>query len=355
MNSLKKMLALSIVLFAIPLFAEPVLKWYICTGSFRERPNAVQRVLLLRQNNIDSFLSPYQKANGELLYRVVINAPFETSQEGMTAIAQVKQSPQFASLGITGLWCCQAYGPVTNAEPQNIKDGRFILIMDSDSGNPIPQADVNIDKRWDVVSSDEGKAPLPDEVTDGEHDIIVSKGDEYVATESHITISDNVITSVPQVALPKVVDYKRIKIILEWGEYPYDLDSHVIKGTHHVYFANRDESNLNLDRDDITSYGPETTTIRDPLPTDTYQYYVFDFTNNASYYWYKDLSNSQATVKVYNGNTFIKKFTITPNQEGVLWHVFDIVNGQLVPVDKVEKKALLSSSYTGNFELTLGY
>lgn len=344
----KKLLLACIFLMAANLFAQTTKKWYICAGSFKGEPNANQRVQVLKNNNIDAFITRFEKADNDIYLRILINEPFDTLDTAHIRLAELNSNTVFASLGITGLWCCQAEVP---EEPKELEEGRYILIKDSDTGHPVPDADVNIDKKWDVKTSNEGKAPLPNQIPDGEHEITVTKGDEYVATESKITIQENKITSVPQVSLPKAVDYDRIKIILEWGEYPYDLDSHVIQGNHHVYFNNMYEANLDLDLDDTTSYGPETTTIREPKTTETYRYYVFNYSDNTDNPLSKRLSNSMATVKVYYGNEFKKSFSIKPDQPGILWHVFDVYNGEILEINRVEPKSLKGYDIEGDFEI----
>ena len=66
------------------------------------------------------------------------------------------------------------------------------------------------------------------------------------------------------------------RIVLEWGENPSDLDSHLWTPTGaHIYYVTRGSLNsapfVNLDVDDVTSYGPETVTIR-TLEAGTYTY-----------------------------------------------------------------------------------
>ena len=68
---------------------------------------------------------------------------------------------------------------------------------------------------------------------------------------------------------------------LTWGEFPRDLDSHIVtpNGTH-VYYAAR--GNLTaapfagLDVDDVTSFGPEVITLT-RLMVGTYKYYIYNF------------------------------------------------------------------------------
>ena len=90
----------------------------------------------------------------------------------------------------------------------------------------------------------------------------------------------------------------------------------------------------NLDVDDTDGYGPETTTIP-LLKNGLYKYYVADYTNcsgsnPASY----DMSYSGATVNVYTSNGLTATFTVPRNTPGVIWEVFEIRNGAIVPLQR---------------------
>lgn len=208
---------------------------------------------------------------------------------------------------------------------------RSLLIKDSVSGYPISEANVRIDEKWDTLTNEIGMAPIPDEVPDGEHIILVTKEGEYVPTNSKFTLTDGEVSSISQISIPKLVDYERIQIILDWGEYPWDIDSHIIDGQKHVYYANRDVPNeLNLDRDDTSSYGPETITIFSPKVESKYEYYVFNYTDQS--FDGDSLSYSNARVRVFWNNTQVGEFTITPGVKGRTWHVFDIENGSEIKV-----------------------
>lgn len=354
----RKSLPLTILLFlAAGLFAQENAKWYICAGSFKNETNANARVELLRTKYVDSFVAEFP-ADG--LYRVLLSEPFDTLKQAHKRRSEYNAGNIFRVLGISGIWCVQyeiPSEPVPSPAPvyENLEENRYILIKDSDTGAPVANADVNIDNKWKTRTSAEGKAPLPDNIPDGEHNVTVTK-DDYVSTSTRITVSENHITSVPQISLPRAVDYERYKIILEWGAVPRDLDSHIIGNGHHVYFNNMNEANFNLDLDDTSGYGPETITIRNPIASDYYSYFVHDYTNSG-FINSKEMSDSQATVKVYFGNEYKTTFTITPNIRGFLWHVFDIKDGEIIPVNKIMRKSLYGRA-TGaneNFILDLGY
>lgn len=220
---------------------------------------------------------------------------------------------------------------------KELPKNRVIVVRDSDTGNPVPYADVNIDDTWDLQSDSAGQVPLPNEIQEGEHKLTVTKGDEYVPTEDVFVVAKGEITSAPQISIPKAVDFKRIKIILDWGEFPWDLDAHVVDGTNHVFFSVKEEGNLELDRDDVNSFGPETITIIEPKKDKVYSYYVHDCSNAGNNESVR-LSNSKAQVRVYFDNEFKTSFKITPNKKGLSWHVFDIEDG-----DKIVKKGKIST------------
>lgn len=181
------------------------------------------------------------------------------------------------------------------------------------------------------MSDTEGRAPIPNDVEDGEHKLLVTKGDEYVKTEGTFVLDKGEVISTPQLSLPKKVDFERIKIVLDWGEYPYDLDAHIVDSNFHVYYGNMKKGKLELDIDDVSSFGPETITIKEPSVTDVYKYYVYNYSDGGNVTSNR-LSNSEAQIKIYIDNDFKTSFKVTPNLEGITWHVFDIVNGKdIVP------------------------
>lgn len=133
-----------------------------------------------------------------------------------------------------------------------------------------------------------------------------------------------------------------IRIVLTWGENPRDEDSHLLGpapggGSFHTWYGGREFSvndtvYADLDHDDVTSYGPETTTVR--IRTDGfYQFYVHHYSGIST------LRQSGAKVEVYVGDTTepAKVYNI-PTGEGdeIYWDVFgmNIRDGQAEFVDR---------------------
>jgi len=127
------------------------------------------------------------------------------------------------------------------------------------------------------------------------------------------------------------------RIVLTWGEFPYDIDSHLtgpIAGSSsrfHVYYSDQGSQYYSpyalLDYDDTWSYGPETTTIYQQT-SGVYRFSVHDYSNaydNPS----TALSNSSAQVKVYSSAGLVATYNVPPNQGGTLWTVFEL-NGDTI-------------------------
>ncbi len=143
-------------------------------------------------------------------------------------------------------------------------------------------------------------------------------------------------------ASPKLAEGE-VRIVLTWGQTPSDLDSHLFTpydsafgdNTYHIWYGNKsDAMGNNLDVDDTDSYGPETMTIP-VLRNGLYKYYVADFTNcirdNPTSY---EMSYSGAMVNVYTSNGLTATFTVPANTPGVIWEVFEIRNGSIVPIQR---------------------
>ena len=126
------------------------------------------------------------------------------------------------------------------------------------------------------------------------------------------------------------------RIVLTWGATPDDLDAHLTGPgadggePFHVYFADGEAPGAELDRDDTTSFGPETITVDAASDEAPYRYSVHNFAGGAA----TVLSRSGAVVRVLRDEGVVAEFFV-PNGEGNLWTVFDIVGGEIVPIDAI--------------------
>lgn len=168
-------------------------------------------------------------------------------------------------------------------------------------------------------------------------------GTGYNTTYFTITCIGGTTTPNQDATITPILSSCETRIILTWGTTPGDLDSHLTgplpDGTRfHMYYPYA-EANLGsswpeyvtLDLDDVTSYGPETTTIYQQIDG-IYRYSVHDYTNRNSSSS-TALSNSCAQVRVYRGSDLVENFNVPFNQEGTLWTVFELSGVEIAPIN----------------------
>jgi uncharacterized protein YfaP (DUF2135 family) len=152
---------------------------------------------------------------------------------------------------------------------------------------------------------------------------------------------------VPDAAISPTQEGVEYRIVLSWGETPGDLDAHLTfptpdaDGRFHLYWArlgsyggsNPYSDYANLDRDDVTSFGPETITISQ-LVDGVFRYSVHDYSNRGSTSSMA-LANSGAQVELYRGNTKINTFNVPSGRGGTLWTVFEIENDEVNAINEM--------------------
>ena len=138
---------------------------------------------------------------------------------------------------------------------------------------------------------------------------------------------------------PHMTSLDGLRIVLNWGASPNDLDSHLVFEDEHIYFDRKNGStsaNANLDVDDTDSFGPETITIEKKHVGTTYVYAVHDFINRAdtsSIY----LAHSNAKVLVYIGQSLVRSYYVPKNAKGNLWTVFRITGeGEFQDINTIQ-------------------
>lgn len=217
------------------------------------------------------------------------------------------------------------------------------------NGNIIDGAQVKLRKGWnnytgDYVTNIFGKVLTENTDSSGEFSFTLPTGayTAEIAKEGYVTGYYNVVSTLhvlsdeQKMVLTPILSDKEYRIILTWGEYPKDLDSHITyyDGSiqkMHVYYSNKSDKyngkiSADLDLDDTTAYGPETITLivdEDSLNDGVFKYSVHNFSGRNSTNSY-DLSLSDAVIHVYKGNTLLRKLNVPKNREGNVWHVFDI-------------------------------
>jgi uncharacterized protein YfaP (DUF2135 family) len=168
----------------------------------------------------------------------------------------------------------------------------------------------------------------------------VPAGTQTVRAAATGFISDQQSAAVPaggtvavNFALSPVLAQGEMRIVLTWGSAPRDLDSHLwlpASRPFHVFYANRGNCNAHpyacLDVDDVTSYGPETVTIRQRFQGQ-YVYAVYNYSGESA------ITGSNGRVQVYGTNGLVADFQVPNTGSGRWWYVFDLdgTTGAITP------------------------
>lgn len=166
--------------------------------------------------------------------------------------------------------------------------------------------------------------------------------DNYMETYSSLFVSGETQNYIEIFATPELAD-DEYRVVLTWDAEPGDLDSHLFAPVqsgdtqdYHICYYHMSDSNGNtsLDVDDTDGYGPETTTINH-VQNGQYKFYVCDYTNcSRNNEESRQMSESSATVRVYGKQGLLQTFYVPVNQNGVIWEVFEIRNGTVIPTQR---------------------
>lgn len=176
---------------------------------------------------------------------------------------------------------------------------------------------------------------------------LVASLNGFVTTSSSVSVIGGRSLNVGDRALsPVLAGDGEWRFVLTWGDRPRDLDSHLTGptaagGRFHVYYARKGHTDslgsVNLDVDDVSSYGPETVTVTD-TPEGLLRYSVHDY-SNAGKVSSAALSASGARVQVYRGSALLATYNV-PSGQGDLWTVFTLdlsspASPRLVPMNTI--------------------
>ena len=207
--------------------------------------------------------------------------------------------------------------------------GNFPLYFaDAEDGKPIKGAKVTFD---DVVYTTDkyGFVSLP-QLEDEDYTFTVEKKG-YISEEIDFEVSSGFITNY-RFTLSKELKSGYLRIVLEWGDRPNDLDLHLEQeGGYHISYRDMHTSSdghAMLDRDDICCYGPETITVNEYALNKNYFVYVVDYSNSCNSNS-PVLGNSRATVKIYDEDTLKEVFFVPVGTRGNRWNVCAIKNGEV--------------------------
>lgn len=222
-------------------------------------------------------------------------------------------------------------------------------LIDGVTGYGLEDVTLKVRKGWGQTSG----TPLQTLTASGSYNFWIAPGNytieasvsDYITDRVNVTVTAGDIITKDITLVPKGV--KNMRIVLTWGSTPRDLDSHFFGpntaggGSFHTYFHNKNyyygnNNIVNLDLDDISSYGPETTTLKQINKSGTYSFYVHDYTNR-TLTSSRSLSSSGAKVVVYINGKLSGTFHVPANKGGTVWHVFDYnaSSKQIIPRNRM--------------------
>lgn len=219
-------------------------------------------------------------------------------------------------------------------------------IVDSQTGDVLSGATVSFNDGDDtaleaadfVTETDaNGQFTLEDAAT-GSYVCVVRIDGYFNAVIPDVEFSEGDV-DLGQAASTPGLGESELRVVLSWGETPADLDSHLTGPTasgdrFHVAYFNQSVENANLDLDDVTSYGPETTTIQD-YEDGSYRYSVHNYTNQSDD-GAVGIAESPARVTVYDQSGQIASYAPPEADagDGDTWRVFELsVSGGGVSID----------------------
>lgn len=230
----------------------------------------------------------------------------------------------------------QAGGTVTNAVSGEPVEG-VTLKFRSDWDHKSGSYEKNTQGEDLVISTDASGKYYTAELQYGYYTAEVTKSG-YATQYVNIIASNNTEVSLHQdIVLAPEASGNVFRITLEWAENPRDEDAHIVgdkPGNFHVFYKSKNavfdgETIANLDHDDRFGNGFETVTLKVD-PQGFYHYYVYHYEGSGC------LATSNAIVKVYQGDVMVNSFNVPVDQgSGRYWNVFDIKNGQVVPINTV--------------------
>ncbi len=142
---------------------------------------------------------------------------------------------------------------------------------------------------------------------------------------ANFVIADTHTSPIAGVAPPGAGEYR---VVLTWGATPSDLDSHLTGpdgagDRFHVFYGDLSFGGHNLDLDDVTSFGPETTTIVPDGVNGVYRFSVHNYSDQDAT-GSTGIAQSPTTVRVYNSNGLLRTFIAPGATPGNTWRVFEM-------------------------------
>lgn len=222
-------------------------------------------------------------------------------------------------------------------DEMSAEEGMFTLrFVDTDNDSPVNNAVIDIANIGSYTTDGRGMVVFPKQ-KDGIFSFSFKK-DGYIPVNLTFEVFAGMIYG-NRFPVSKVLDLGQLRIVLDWGRSPSDLDLHLEKvGQYHISYHDEkiaDDHSATLDRDDINGFGPESITITDLDENAVYNCYVHDYSNRNNPKSTK-LSKSKARISVYYNNKLKSIYSVPMNKEsGTRWDVFQLNGGKIIDLNRI--------------------
>lgn len=225
-------------------------------------------------------------------------------------------------------------------------------VIDSQTGRGLADAKISFARQNNpevtLVTNDSGRFEISG-MPVGDFLMAVEKEAFFTRRVENVSLHEG-LNELPDAVAVDKPNTGEVRIVLSWGEYPFDLDSHLTgsidEGTDnkfHMYWNNKDPNEyVSLDVDDIVSYGPETTTISHlffPTRTDgsggSYVFSVHNYSPTDPSASAVEIFESHAVVELYDASGLIRTFIPSSVPAGYenrnIWFVFRLMESDYSP------------------------
>jgi len=205
-------------------------------------------------------------------------------------------------------------------------------VWDATTGVGISSVRVTVDGRSSYSATTDSYGDFEFDVPAGSVTLhFVLAGYEFSDVTVTVTSGETTVIYGGQIVGSPPLQTGAFRFVLTWGEEPNDLDSHLLTpGGQHVSFEDDAPTGAGatLDRDDTSSYGPETITITVPQ-VGTYRYFVHNYSGTP------DITSSGGQVRVYDETGLITTVSVPTTGTGRYWNVFTLSGGTLTSVNQI--------------------
>jgi hypothetical protein len=213
---------------------------------------------------------------------------------------------------------------------------RFYNAID---GKEIANALIDVKGIGQFTTDGDGKVRFSAPEEDGVYPLTF-RAEGFITSEFQFEIMAGALF-VRRFSVSPQMDIRFLRVVLDWGSEPRDLDAHFAKedGYHISYREMRTSADGNgtLDRDDRNGYGPETITVKEISKDAAYRFYVHDYSNRNDPSSTR-LSDSRAVVRVFGEGKILKTFSVPLHGKGTRWDVFTIEKGTIVTSNRINSR-----------------